>query len=245
MATTYAHSGDITDAWLAWFFAMCKRIGASPFDLLGVAMNESGITSHALDRNGWAAGFWQLMPDTARGLGWRAGDARWVQIDDFRKAYDVAEKQREVAANTGDKKGVANATLAMQAAETGINDRQSSLMEEFANLDSFEQLTKWWSKYWGQYAGKIGSVSACYCACFLPLFLPHADDPNFVLAARAGPRAAIYRANSSFDHAGKGTILMSDPPISIEQACVGPRWNEFVARVQALIDADDVPPVVA
>lgn len=64
----------IDDAFPAAFKAMCTRLKVDPFDLLGVAANESGLRPDAWNHDGNASGFWQLMPDTARQLGWPLAD---------------------------------------------------------------------------------------------------------------------------------------------------------------------------
>lgn len=56
------------------FLAMCSRLAVNPLHLLGVGMNESGMRASADNPDGNASGLWQLMPDTARGLGWEIGD---------------------------------------------------------------------------------------------------------------------------------------------------------------------------
>jgi hypothetical protein len=56
--------------FFAPFVAMCTRLQCDPVDLLAVAANESGLKAEAWNRSGDASGLWQLMPSTARGLGW-------------------------------------------------------------------------------------------------------------------------------------------------------------------------------
>lgn len=62
--------------------AMCDRLECDPLDLLAVAANESGCSSKAFNANGFASGLWQLMPATARGLGWDITDD--PRLDAFR-----------------------------------------------------------------------------------------------------------------------------------------------------------------
>jgi len=56
--------------FFAPFVAMCDRLQCQPTDLLAVATNESGLDPAAHNANGNASGLWQLMPSTAKGLGW-------------------------------------------------------------------------------------------------------------------------------------------------------------------------------
>src|SRR5258706_10444854 len=63
-------SADLSDQFFVDFVDMCERLNCDPLDLLGVAAYESGVRANAHNRNGNASGLWQLMPATARGLGW-------------------------------------------------------------------------------------------------------------------------------------------------------------------------------
>lgn len=56
------------------YLDMCARLGCNPVHLAGVAANESGLRPDAHNPNGHASGLWQLMPDTAKGLGWSPFD---------------------------------------------------------------------------------------------------------------------------------------------------------------------------
>lgn len=58
------------DDFFPAFVAMCDRLECQPTDLLAVASNESGLDPAAHNKNGNASGLWQLMPSTAKGLGW-------------------------------------------------------------------------------------------------------------------------------------------------------------------------------
>lgn len=61
---------DLSDAFFAKLRAACERIGASPFDVLGVMMNESGVRADAKNPTADANGLIQFMGDTLKGLGW-------------------------------------------------------------------------------------------------------------------------------------------------------------------------------
>jgi len=61
---------DLSDQFFSDVIGMCSRLGCAPLDLLGVAGYESGVRALAHNPNGDASGLWQLMPATARGLGW-------------------------------------------------------------------------------------------------------------------------------------------------------------------------------
>lgn len=65
---------SLTDDWsdvdVAAYRAFCANVG-SPLDApLGVWMNESACRAQAWNRAGDASGIFQLVPATARGLGW-------------------------------------------------------------------------------------------------------------------------------------------------------------------------------
>lgn len=67
---------DIDGGFRARYLSMCERLQCAPLDLLGVAMSESGVRADACNPHGFASGLWQMMPDTALGLGWGPGDCR-------------------------------------------------------------------------------------------------------------------------------------------------------------------------
>lgn len=74
MATGFPQLPDIDDVFKHEFLGMCLRLGCRPADLLGVGLAESGMRAAAHNRDGHASGLWQIMPDTAAGLGWDAED---------------------------------------------------------------------------------------------------------------------------------------------------------------------------
>lgn len=79
----------LTAAFFAPFIAMCARLDVSPVDLLSVACNESRCSAEAHNPHGDASGLWQLMPSTARGLGWNV-DAD-PHLDAFRALGAVGQ----------------------------------------------------------------------------------------------------------------------------------------------------------
>jgi transglycosylase-like protein with SLT domain len=91
-AMTWTASADLPDEFFPALAAMCERLGCEPLDLLGVAANESGIHAGAHNRNGDASGLWQLMPSTARGLGWQV--ASDPHLDAFRALGAVDQLPR-------------------------------------------------------------------------------------------------------------------------------------------------------
>jgi hypothetical protein len=97
---------------------------------------------------------------------------------------------------------------------------------------SAEDQLPWAARYYAPHAGQLPSSTACYLANWLPAFLAHASDPTFVLASTT-VRLTIYNANRSFDHGGRGSILVADLGAAITRACTGPRWEEIVTRTQA------------
>lgn len=79
----------LTAAGIAFLVGMAARLQADPVDLISVAANESGISTTAHNPHGDASGLWQLMPATAKGLGWNvAVDPHLVQ---FRELSDVEQ----------------------------------------------------------------------------------------------------------------------------------------------------------
>jgi hypothetical protein len=56
--------------FFAPFGTMCGRLECAPVDLLSVAASESRLNPSAHNLRGDASGLWQLMPSTAKGLGW-------------------------------------------------------------------------------------------------------------------------------------------------------------------------------
>ena len=66
----YAHTSDWTDADVEAFVALAARLEASPLDLAGCWMSESGLHTSAHNPNGGASGLFQVMPSTLHGLGY-------------------------------------------------------------------------------------------------------------------------------------------------------------------------------
>lgn len=106
-----------------------------------------------------------------------------------------------------------------------------------------EQQLPYVEAYFAPHRGRLVSDAACYLATFLPALLNHAADPAYVLCGAHGPMAWAYAANKSFDHSGKGSIVVRDLADAIERACVGARWEEIVSRMQEVLDLEDVPPI--
>jgi Transglycosylase SLT domain len=80
---------DLPDEFFSEVVAMCSRLGCAPLDLLGVAAYESGVHATAHNPNGDASGLWQLMPSSARGIGW--GVAQDPDLADFRALGPVGQ----------------------------------------------------------------------------------------------------------------------------------------------------------
>jgi putative peptidoglycan binding protein/transglycosylase-like protein with SLT domain len=70
----FAYTSDIPDTFEPALKAMCERLGCAPLELIAVAMAESGVKANARNPDGSASGLWQLMPATAKGLGWDPKD---------------------------------------------------------------------------------------------------------------------------------------------------------------------------
>ena len=77
----------LTAAGVAFLVAMSGRLKADPVDIAGVMANESGVKTTAHNPHGDASGLLQLMPATARALGWDV-DAD-PHLERFRQLSDV------------------------------------------------------------------------------------------------------------------------------------------------------------
>ena len=183
-----------------------------PVELLSCWNSESGVSATASNAGGWASGIFQLMPDTARGLGWLSGDSRWAGIDAARERFKAAQAARD-----------ANA---MHVAAAEVSDLQASVMREYRQLSATEQLA-WARRYYGAHRGSLTSAAACYVATFLPALLAHRDEPDFVLCAADGPNEGAYEGNKgAFDPIRKGTITVGDLTARINLGvATGDRWE--------------------
>jgi len=204
---------------------MATRLGGRFIDFAACWMNESGLNPAAQNPHGFASGLNQLMPDTARKLGWRAGDMRWEELDRIRRALereDLSAEQRKA--------------LVARAEQIKLE-----LMASYIVLPIQEQLV-WVERYYRPHAGLLTSAGAVYLATFLPAYMTHAGDPTFVLCGKRGPHAEWYAANRTLDANGDGFIVVQDLTDKVAQSCVGPRWTEFAARIKAATQAADTSP---
>jgi hypothetical protein len=215
----FEHTKDLPESFERAVLDLCAELGTPELpckwrDLLGCWMSESDVRATALNHGGWASGLFQLMPDTARGLGWRHGDKRWEVAD------------------------AARASGNWQA----LSRTHESLMREYTALSPLEQL-RYARKFYLPSRGLLTSAAACYVKTFLPAELPHASNPGHVLCAQAGahpdyPRGkytGAYSANHyAFDKVPKrGWIEVRDLSRRIAEVCTGPRWEELVKRMEA------------
>ena len=197
------------------YCAFCARVEADPFQMLGVHMNESGISATAHNPNGDASGLFQAMPDTLRGL-------------QFRGANGYTETPGSyVAAHTrGDVKACSDLNAALAAA--------------FRTLSLLDQIP-WAEKYYGSYRGKLGSAAACYVATFLPADLEHCDDPDFVLSEKNGRRGWAFSANAGFDENHDLKIEVRELEDAIKKACHGARWEEASDQIREYMGLQPLP----
>lgn len=79
----------LTTAGIVALIAMGAHLQTDPVDLASVAANESGLKTTAHNPGGDASGLWQLMPSTARGLGWDVDND--PHLDKFRALSDVEQ----------------------------------------------------------------------------------------------------------------------------------------------------------
>ncbi len=109
----------------------------------------------------------------------------------------------------------------------------------FRLLTATEQLA-WVERYYRPYRGYLGSVGGLYVATFLPALIRHAGDPAFVLTAKRGTLPWAYGPNAAFDTNHDLAITVGELEEAVARNCVGPRWEELVARFHA---SDLVPTV--
>ncbi len=213
----WKYSADVDADFEATFLEACVRHGWDPLAMLSCWNSESSVEPRAMNRGGWASGIYQLMPDTAHGLGWLPGDIRWAQIGDLRaKLHNEKD-----SLSSEEKSGIYRQ----------ISDLQHALMLPYVAMSASQQVA-WAERFYGPH-GEMRTAAACYVTTFLPALLPHAHEPSFVLCARNGPYSEAYAGNhAAFDPDGKGYITVQDLTDRIERAAVGPRWQELVDRVR-------------
>ncbi|MFC0618062.1 DUF2272 domain-containing protein [Deinococcus budaensis] len=115
--------------------------------------------------------------------------------------------------------------------------------EAFRRLSAEAQLP-YVERYYRPYrAAGLTSTARLYQATFLPATLAGGSDPATVLAARDGPSAQAYAANSGLDRRGDGTIRVADLTAAVERRCQGPRWEEARARLEGTAPPRPVPPL--
>lgn len=98
----------------------------------------------------------------------------------------------------------------------------------------------WAERYYMPHKGQLVSPGACYLATFLPAFMAHAGEPEFVLCDNNVLHTVWYVANKGLDVNHDGKITVQDLTDRVAHVCVGPRWAEFAARVNAAMD----PPMI-
>ncbi len=184
-----------TDSDADHYVSACVALGIVDHGvLLHVWANESNLDPSAHNPNGNASGLFQLMPATARGLGWT--------LDTDLAAF-----------------------------------RAMSVTDQLA----------WAVKFYGSYRGHIGTIAGAYLATFLPARLHVAGDPSAVVCSDSptDPYAWAYRDNRSFDHAGKGAIVVQDLVDATTRAW-GPRAQSIAALVSRHVDTQpDLGPALA
>lgn len=234
------HSADVPDEFLRTLMADCGPSGLQcrPIDLIGCWLHESGLSPRAHNGIG-AAGFFQVMPVIARGLGFR-GD---VAYREPAGAYVEAVKHLEdVRAH-----GVAGGSE-LAAATEAVRALDAALSSAFARLSLIDQLA-WAYRYYKPHAGQLVNPGACYAANFVPGLLAHAAEPSFVICASNGraswamdrdPAKASarsrdwYRQNVSLDADNDGAITMGDLATTAARALSRERGVELAARLEAM-----------
>lgn len=109
-------------------------------------------------------------------------------------------------------------------------------LAKFRAMTVSQQL-EWAERYYGAHKGQIGDVASFYVSTWLPVLLPHAGDPTFKLAGKAGPYADAYAANRVFDKGAKGYIVPGDLVAAADSAANSPRSQALLARIVAAATA--------
>jgi hypothetical protein len=68
------YTRDLSPGFFRGVKAMCGRLRCDPKDMLSVWLYESGVSSHAHNKNGHASGLCQIMPFNLNGSGWHMKD---------------------------------------------------------------------------------------------------------------------------------------------------------------------------
>lgn len=71
---------DLDDAFFLAFVNACSRLHIDPLCLIRVLFSESGVRASAHNPNGNAAGIFQAMPDTLKGLGFIGGWPEFLRL---------------------------------------------------------------------------------------------------------------------------------------------------------------------
>lgn len=212
------YSSDVSDGFLSALIGECKaHLGCDPAVFVGCWLSESGLTSHAQNKQALAAGFFQAMPAILRGLAF-TGDGTYTEPTG---AYARAKL-------AGDK--------------TELRALDQALSDAFCRLPLESQLP-WAARYYRPRAGKFPNGGATYAANFCPAWIGHASDPTWVICAKDGRSAGgltpasseeWYRENAGLDVDGDGAVTMGDLAARAAHYAATPRGKELVARLQAL-----------
>lgn len=124
--------------------------------------------------------------------------------------------------------------------------------EEWCALSAVEQFPFVRKFYEVDVAAFCGGSFAClkdvgslYLLNFTPAFMSHANEPDFIIAGKNGPRAEIFRDNAGISRDGS-TIRVSDmAPFALRATRSNPkRWAELQARIRAAGDPGMTPPPI-
>jgi hypothetical protein len=100
----------------------------------------------------------------------------------------------------------------------------------FRTLTATQQLA-YVRRYYTPYRGHLHTVGGLYVATFLPALVKHASNPAFVLTAENGPLPWAYSPNAAFDTNRDKAITVGELEAAVARACVGPRWEEALRRL--------------
>ncbi len=107
---------------------------------------------------------------------------------------------------------------------TAANDRAA----DFRKLDATAQMP-FVRRY--MVPGNLHGVAECYLKIFLPADIKHANEPDYVLAAKDGFRSVVFTANAGFDINRDYRITVSELVSAVARNCRGPRWSDLVSRL--------------
>lgn len=217
-------SSDLPDDFFYAVSSMCEGLECAPIDILGCWYNESRLIPTSQNPHGWAAGIFQAMPATLRGMGY-CGDAKYTE-----SVGSYTTEQYMVKHGTDSERAEAHQNMSLM---------DKKLSDAFCRMSAKGQVY-WANRFYFGHRGHLKSPGACYMATFCPAWIDRAVDPFWVICSKEGtcdsplsPEQSRewYRENASLDVDQDGTITPGDLTAAIQRATVGARWADIAARV--------------